>query len=635
MTRVAKPGLPDLKIEIAPTATPSTVSPTWVDVTSDLRLRDSVTFNRGRTDERSSSQPGRLSFVLNNAAGNYTPGLASGTYHPLRLRCPVRVSFKPPGAGAYVVMWSGLIDEWSPEWDKGRPVCRVSASDRLAQLQRVELKAWETEQTLAAAPTLLWPFTDDAGSTIAGEVATGTTSYPLTVTASGSGGSGEVGVGALPIDDGTVAAFTPVDVSNGYYFEGTYGGSVADPASCIVSVLMNATSNPASTAVMHSARAADSARLEICVTTGGKAHMRFILADGTTYASLTGATTITDGNWHAVTAAAYRSGTSNISVDLYVDGAQDTLGSSAPGTWPLPSFGSTHRVGGAPGALFSGQISHAAFWTDTTGTLDRNTVAAATYAAMSGATGETSTARFLRVCSLAGVTGATSGTGLSTVGKQKTKGVSALEALDAVGDAELSPAFISAAGVPTLVSRDSRYNAAIALSVTAKDVAPGVSFVLNDQNLVNDVKGTRVGGAEVRQVNAASVAYYGSRTETMSLIVDSDVQMAAVVQWNATVRAEPAPRTDSLRIDGWAKQATVDLDDLLALDVGSRVNVTGLPSTAPAATLDLFTEGIADTFNTDGWQRTLNTSPVGQSGSVWQLDSATYSVLGSTTVLAV
>lgn len=110
MTRVAKPGLPDLKIEIAPTATPSTVSPTWVDVTSDLRLRDSVTFNRGRTDERSSSQPGRLSFVLNNAAGNYTPGLASGTYHPLRLRCPVRVSFKPPGAGAYVVMWSGLID---------------------------------------------------------------------------------------------------------------------------------------------------------------------------------------------------------------------------------------------------------------------------------------------------------------------------------------------------------------------------------------------------------------------------------------------------------------------------------------------------------------------------------------------
>jgi len=106
-------------------------------------------------------------------------------------------------------------------------------------------------------------------------------------------------------------------------------------------------------------------------------------------------------------------------------------------------------------------------------------------------------------------------------------------------------------------------------------------------------------------------------------------------QCDGAVRAEPSPRTDSLRIDGWAKQATVDLDDLLALDVGSRVNVTGLPSTAPAATLDLFTEGIADTFNADGWQRTLNTSPVGQSGSVWQLNSTTYSVLGSTTVLAV
>ncbi len=635
MTRVAKPGLPDLKIEIAPTGTPSTVSPTWVDVTSDLRLRDAVSFNRGRTDERSSSQPGRLTLVLNNAAGNYTPGLASGAYHPLRLRCPIRVSFKPPSAGAYVVMWSGLIDEWSPEWDKGRPVCRISASDRLAALQRVELKAWETEQTLAVSPTLLWPLTEAAGATSAGEVATGTTRYPLSVTASGSGGSGEVGVGALPVDGGTVAAFTPVDVSNGYYFEGTYDGSLTNPTSCMASVLMNATSNPASTTVLYSVRAADSARFELCLTSGGKAHMRVILADGTTYGSLTGSTTITNGDWHAVTASVNKVSGGNIGIYLYVNGAEDTLSVVAPGTYPLPAFGATHRVGGAPGAMFSGQLSHAAFWTDTTATLDRNTVAAATYAAMSGATGETSTARFLRVCSFAGVTGAVSGTGLSTVGKQKTDGVSALDALDTVGDAELAPAYISAAGVPTLASRDGRYNAAIALSVTALDVAPGVTFVLNDQNLVNDVKGTRVGGAEIRQVNTSSVDYYGSRTETLSLIVDTDVQMAAVVQWNASVRAEPSPRTDSLRIDGWAKQSSVDLDDLLALDVGSRVNVTGLPSTAPAATLDLFTEGIADTFNTDGWQRTLNTSPVGQSGSVWQLDSSTYSVLGSTTVLAV
>lgn len=630
MARVAKPGLPDLKVEIAPTATPSTVSPTWVNVTSDLRLRDSVTFNRGRTDERSSSQPGRLSFVLNNPAGNYTPGLASGAYDPLRLRCPVRVSFKPPGAGAYVVMWSGLIDEWSPEWDKGRPVCRISASDRLAQLQRVELKAWETEQTLAGAPTLLWPLTDDAGSTVVGEVASGTTQNTLTVTAVGSGGSGEVGVGALPIDDGTVAAFTPVDVSNGYCFTGSASVSTASPTSLAASVLMNATANPSATSILFSIADAGGYRFEIGVTTSGYAISRVLDSSGAVVVSATKSTSLTTGEWTQV--GGVMSITAGVwAIQTYVNGVASAVSNVTPGR-SLPACGQTATIGGRPGAMFSGQISHAAYWRNPSSLPNTQTGA---LAAMSGATGETSTARFLRVCSLAGVTGATSGTGLSTVGKQKTKGVSALEALDAVGDAELSPAYISAAGVPTLASRDSRYNAAIALSVTAEDVAPGVSFALNDQNLVNDVRGTRVGGAEIRQVDADSVAYYGSRTETMSLIVDTDVQMAAVVQWNASVRAEPSPRSDSLRIDGWAKQATVSLTSLLALDVGSRINVTGLPATAPATTLDLFTEGIADTFNTDGWQRTLNTSPVGQSGSVWQLNSTTYSVLGSTTVLAV
>lgn len=630
MTRVAKPGLPDLKIEIAPTATPSTASPTWVNVTSDLRLRDAVTFNRGRTDERSSSQPGRLSLVLNNSAGNYTPGLASGAYHPLRLRCPVRVSFKPPGAGSYTVMWSGLIDEWSPDWEKGRPVCRISASDRLAQLQRVELKAWETEQTLAGAPTLLWPLTDDAGSTVVGEVASGTTQNTLTVTAVGSGGSGEVGVGALPIDDGTVAAFTPVDVSNGYCFTGSASVSTASPTSLAASVLMNATANPSATSILFSIADAGGYRFEIGVTTSGYAISRVLDSSGAVVVSATKSTSLTTGEWTQV--GGVMSITAGVwAIQTYVNGVASAVSNVTPGR-SLPACGQTATIGGRPGAMFSGQISHAAYWRNPSSLPNTQTGA---LAAMSGATGETSTARFLRVCSLAGVTGATSGTGLSTVGKQKTKGVSALEALDAVGDAELSPAYISAAGVPTLASRDTRYNAAIALSVTAEDVAPGVSFALNDQNLVNDVRGTRVGGAEIRQVDADSVAYYGTRTETMSLIVDTDVQMAAVVEWNASIRAEPEPRTDSLRIDGWAKQATVSLTSLLALDVGSRINVTGLPATAPATTLDLFTEGIADTFNTDGWQRTLNTSPVGQSGSVWQLNSTTYSVLGSTTVLAV
>ena len=153
MTRTAIPGVPTLKVELAPTATASTASPTWVDITGYVRMSDGVNFDRGRSDERAAVQPGRLALVLNNTSGRFTPGNVSGAYHPLYIRCPIRVSFKPPGAGAYTVMWTGLVDEWAPDWSNGRATCRVSATDRLAQLQRITMQTWETHQHLYTGAT--------------------------------------------------------------------------------------------------------------------------------------------------------------------------------------------------------------------------------------------------------------------------------------------------------------------------------------------------------------------------------------------------------------------------------------------------------------------------------------------------
>ena len=282
--------------------------------------------------------------------------------------------------------------------------------------------------------------------------------------------------------------------------------------------------------------------------------------------------------------------------------------------------------------MYSGQLSHACYWSAPT-TLALTMTEARK--AITGAVGETSTARHERICDFAGVTSGIVGTGLSTLGPQPIKGRSVLEALGDVADAELSPLYATPAGVPTLASRDERYNAAVALSVTRHDIATNVEFVVNDQNLINDVRGSRPGGPELRHTAASSVARYGTKSDTVQLILQDDTQLAAVVEWNATTTSEPAPRTSRLEIDAWVKQATVSLTDCLALTIGSRVQVTSLPTEAPATTLDLFVEGMSDVFNTGGWTRTLNTSAVGQSGSVWQLDDATYSVLGTTTILAV
>ena len=631
MTRVAKPGVPDLKVEFAPTADASTTSPTWVNITSYVRMSDGVSFERGRNDERAAAQPGQMTLVLNNTSGRFTPGLTSGAYYPLYIRCPIRVSFKPPGAGSYTVMWTGLVDEWAPDWSNGRATCRVSASDRLAVLQRQTLQTWETHQHLYTGATLLWPLTEDAGATTVGETATGTTAGTLAVTAVGSGGSGEVGVGALPVDTGTVAAFTPADVSNGYCFTGTTSIASATVASSAASVLMNATANPSATSYMLTLISANSYRLDVGVTTTGKAYVRLLNAGSTVLASVTGTSTITTGDWQQVGVTLSASG-SAWSLKLYVNGTQESSTATTSTTANLPALGRTVTIGGTSGAMYSGQLSHACYWSAPT-TLALTMTEA--YAAITGATGETSTARHDRICDFAGITSGTVGTGLSTLGLQPIAGRSVLDALGDVADAELSPLYVTPAGVPTLASRDERYNAAVALSVTRHDIASNVEFVVNDQSLINDVRGSRPGGPELRHTVASSVSRYGTKSDTVQLILADDTQLAAIVEWNATTRSEPSPRTSRLEIDAWVKQATVDLTDCLALTVGSRVQVTSLPSEAPAATLDLFVEGISDRFNTGGWTRTLNTSAVGRSGSVWQLDDATYSVLGTTTILAV
>lgn len=621
MTRTAIPGLPNIKVEFAPTGDASTASPTWVNITAYLRLSDGVTFTRGRTDERSTAQPGNLTLTLNNDDGRFTPGLAAGAYAPLKIRCPIRVSFKPPGAGAYTVMWTGLVDAFDAGWEGGkRAACQVSASDRLARMQRRTMGRWETECHLATGATHLWPLVEDNSATTIAEVASGTTDHSLSVTLNGGSGSIDFGAGELPVDDGTVVALTPTSLSAGYNMTGSaQGAGTFDGHSMSVLILTTVSAN----AGLFRFSDGYGGYLELQTTSAGKAKAVFYNPYSGVI-SVTSTAGVCDGAFHQIGLSATWS-----TLTLYVDGA-------SAGTAAILGLiaGDTVTIGGTIGALYSGQVSHCAFWADMVPTTAMQTGA---YAAVTGGVGETTTARFTRICAMAGITGTTYGTGLSTMGKQPVSGKSTLDALNDCGDAELAPVRLAADGAPALAARSIRYNAAVALTLTPADVGGDVSFVVNDEALINDTTAIRPdpGASELRVINAASVARYGTHDESLTLNVADDTQLASITQWRANSRAEPAPRTATLQIAAWIKQATVNLVNLTALDVGSRVQVTGLPATAPATVLDLFVEGFSDTFNTTGWVRTLNTSSVGASGSVWQLDSATYSQLDSTTILAV
>lgn len=663
---VAKVGSPVVKVEIAPTAGKLTPNPVWKDITRFVRMTDGISCSRGRNDYRSSAQVGRASLTLKNPVGDFTPGNVNGQYHPLRLGVPIRIWFAPratSGGGelydeselyddgesydsgdAYdsglQLLWSGFIDSYSVD-PSNSPTVKITANDRLAVMQQVKLRHWETHAILATKPVVLFPLTEDANSGAVGDVATGA-AFILTPTQIGSGGTVDTGVGALPVDDGTVVGFSPADINNGFAYRGSHPNHVPLPATALgaaggyaISCFMNTFETPPGAGSMFGIESADGHVFEVLVTSTGVVRAQVRSSTGVLLTT-DGTVNVTSGEWFQVGATLTRAPAGNWRISVYVNGAQtgatqQTFLSGAP--VPFPALGARFAVGGAGGAMFSGQVSHAAAWESPTSFAG---CMSAAQAARVGAVNETSTARFLRVCSYAGMSGVVSGVGLSTVGRQQLNGRTILEALEEIARAELSAVDVDGAGVPHLAPRDARYNAPVALTLTAQDVDLGTTFDMDDSPIVNDVTGTRPGGPTIREVNAASVQQHGTHTDSLDLIVADDVQLASIVQWAANANANPLlPRVDQLAVDAWIKQATVNMNTLFNCTLNSRIRVVDLPATAPTATVDLFVEGVSDVIKRDGWKRTFNTTTVGASGAVWQLDSAVYSVLDSTTTLGV
>lgn len=663
---VAKVGSPVVKVEIAPTAGKLTPSPVWVDITPSVRMTDGISCSRGRNDYRSAAQVGRASLTLKNPVGDFTPGNVNGQYHPLRLGVPIRIWFAPSATGGegelynnddlyddgdlydsgdsydsgLQLLWSGFIDSYSVD-PSNAPTVKITANDRLAVMQQVKLRHWETHELLAMKPMVLFPLTEDANSGAVGDVATGST-FILTPTQIGTGGSVDTGVGALPVDDGTVVGFSPADVNNGFAYRGAHPNLVPQPSTSLgltggyaVSCFMNTFETPAGAGSMFGIESSDGHVFEVLVTSTGVARAQVRSAAGVLLTS-DGTINVTSGEWFQVGATLTRGPGGHWRISVYVNGAQSGLTQQTflaiPPT-PFPVFGSSFAIGGAAGAMFSGQVSHCVAWESPASFAG---CMSAAHAARVGAINETSTARFLRVCSYAGMNGVVSGVGLSTVGRQQLNGRSILEALEEIARAELSAVDVDGAGVPHLAPRDARYNAPVSLTLTAKDVDLGTTFDMDDSPIVNDVTGTRPGGPQIREVNAASVTQHGTHTDSLDLIVADDVQLASIVQWTANSNADPlTPRVDQLAVDAWVKQATVDLTALFGCTLNSRIRVVDLPASAPTPTLDLFVEGVSDVIKRDGWKRTFNTSEVSASGAVMQLDSDVYSVLDSTTTLGV
>lgn len=153
----------------------------WVNITADVILMDPIEIHRGRPDEGSSVEPSSMSLTLNNAGGKYSPRNPNSPLYGLISRnTPIRTWIEHGqlllGSNRHY-RFTGEVPEWPQGWtDKGEAYTQIRAAGvqrRLGQGAPLTRSAFKTSARKLTTATAYWPMEDAEGSTsIAAEIGT-------------------------------------------------------------------------------------------------------------------------------------------------------------------------------------------------------------------------------------------------------------------------------------------------------------------------------------------------------------------------------------------------------------------------------------------------------------------------------
>ncbi len=628
----------EARVQVAFDAGPFNASPTWTDITEDVLADEGLSFSRGARSVGGKPGPGLADLRVKNwaegskVAGRWTPGVAAGPWHPLKLKRRIRIQARYAG-GSWVNLWGGHITDFVPSWiGAGKAVCDPSASDLLSALSL--LKAFPNAilaEQLYDDPVLCYPLDDSEGSVTAGD-RTSSNRPSLTVEQIGTGGAIDFGAGSVGPEGATCAAFTRVDASNGKYL--ALDAGVSTPFGATVAVVVLPSSASAQMTALAGVYEMFGSAITLGTSSTGKARASVsIPLEGISLTVVGTSTLATDDVSHLALTMSI-SGTT-VTVTLYVNGAPEASGTFARGLVPNVQ---DLRVGGtAAGDVWDGQIANVAVY-DTALSAAR---IASHALAVTGWAGELTGGRFQRLARLAGVPSGlisvTSSAGGTTMGAQPVGGKTLTTALNEVATTDQGATDIDRSGLLRFAGRDLRRGAASVVTLDARtDILndfEGLPY--NDEGLLNDVTVSRIGGATQRAVNQASVDEYGTISDSIEVWLNDDDAALRLAEWLANINAEPQLRAPVIKVSmaALAARSPSKVAAVMALERGQRITVSDLPDGLPATTLDLFVEGLSDAWGKNDWVRTITTSSLWRNGAVWILGDPFYGVLGSTTIL--
>lgn len=506
--------------------------------------------------------------------------------------------------------FDGYVDEWPLEWPGGgdsEATSTVTALDLQSRLGRMRSLGSVIAETYALSdPLWHFPLSEPGDSTSAGDLmGTGRTLTPLQL---GTGGELTFASGTGPGTDGSGAPqFAPADSSNGLVLV----GDVVPRANLSTGQTLEVTFLSSTLAAQCIAQWSDSygILIRLSLDSTGHAVASYVNPwDASQNRTVTSSQVFADGRTHTG-AVSLELAAGTYTLRLWVDGVERGTAATVSTTATLIFALTELRVGGAyfPRNLFTGTISHvAAFGTALSGA----TLLEHHAANSDGFAGETSDERIERVWSWLGMPAGllSLDAGVATMGHIDPTGRDSWTYLQDVATTEGGILFVSSDGLLTLHSRTRSFDvgAAADVTVSAAVIDPSTRLVHSMADVVNDITVTRSGGAVARVVDEDSVAQYGYISDSLTVYSDNDADAFDRANWSLGLRSTPTTRLPELALDALSEPGTAA--DVRALDIGSRVQITGMPAQG-AATFDLRVQGYTERIGAGGWSLLANTTP--------------------------
>ncbi|WP_314411358.1 LamG-like jellyroll fold domain-containing protein [Streptomyces kroppenstedtii] len=521
----------------------------------------------------------------------------------------------------------GTVNEFPVDWTGLMSTVTISCTDLFKRLNKLPaLRSMVAEEIIETGPLVYFPLTDSESSTSAGDLAGGG-APSLATTQAGVGGTLAMASAEGPPETGEqVPVFTPVSATVGKWLSADLGPAIG--AQMGVWLCMEAWFKTSTTGRCIMGIASTDLQYQHLLVVGAGGGLEILWTfDGTalTTEAVSGPTTLANDAWHHVVYDQYAGA-------VWIDGVLVDSALAVPRAWEERVL----HVGGYRNTrLWNGSVAHATVYATTS---SYGPTAATHYAAgMSGYSGEAADVRIQRLARYAGLPSVTVwGTTHDPIASQGPGGSQVMARMREVESTESGRLFAERDYYGLAYqSRDVRYNpdpSSETFSTSYADLETA-QFALadDDQKLVNSIEASRPGGATQRVTAPASIYAFGIYDPgSLSVLKTSDNSVLDAANWRVSRYANPDPE---LREVGIVASTLPAYLDILDADIGTYFSVYDLPAQAPSPSARVTVEGYTETLK-EAWHEIRFHTSASVTDSVWVLDDAVYSVLGTTTRLA-